>query len=599
MPAVACVASWDLSPPEGALSIAWAAVAERGSQPDENVIGRCVLGALPGNLAGWRRACELASVPEQRCGVALDGRLDGLEGSANGLSPGAYVLAEFARLGGRFADALRGDFAAIVWDDATGELWLARDALGVRPLYWRRTNDGVAAATDPAQLLALGGRSRLDAAGLAGYLAGHFSDVEATFHRDIRRVPPGSVVAIRRSGVEIRRYWQPRLASRNARMSPDAAAEGYRDALRRAVERRLGAGPAVLHLSGGLDSSAICLLADPAAGSFSYSELLPGAEHDDAAIAAVQERLAIGGEAVRGGAAPDGDLGPRFAASPHRMAVPGGSTADMRLARERGAVTILSGIGGDELCFERGVFEDLGAAGRWLKLLQQVSAFEQVPAQRRWDALRRGLAAGWPGALVRRLGVGGRSQPADPPEWAAPALSAALRQPTVPAPVKGGDDSFAAWSNLAYLTHPRLLETLETSERHAAWFGAEYAYPYLDRDLIEYFLGLPYDCRLPGGVAKGFPRRALDAILPREIASPRRPPDLSGFVQEAFARTRPWIESILSGKDWASGEWVIQSSAQRLLDEATWRRGAEVWRTAWKIAIVELWLRETSGAEWT
>ncbi|MFY0406425.1 asparagine synthase (glutamine-hydrolyzing) [Solicola sp. PLA-1-18] len=171
-----------------------------------------------------------------------------------------------AHLAGRGRDprevvsGLNGMFAYALWDARREELLLVRDRLGVKPLYYRRTGDGVLFGSEPKAVLAHPGVPRtVDAAGLR-QVFGLVADPSHTAFAGLREVPPGHVVRVTRTGVEELRYWQ--LESSPHTDDVDATVGRVRELLDDTAARQLVADvPLCTLLSGGLDSSALTALA--------------------------------------------------------------------------------------------------------------------------------------------------------------------------------------------------------------------------------------------------------------------------------------------------------------------------------------------------
>ena len=157
---------------------------------------------------------------------------------------------------------LNGMFAFAIWDAAREELFLARDRLGVKPLCFARTPDGVLFGSEPKAILAHPGfRAELDADGIAELFGpigtrtpGH------GVYRGLSEVRPGCLVRVSRAGLTSRAYWEL-----GAWPHPDdeaATVSRVRELLTDIVDRQLVADvPLCTLLSGGLDSSALTALA--------------------------------------------------------------------------------------------------------------------------------------------------------------------------------------------------------------------------------------------------------------------------------------------------------------------------------------------------
>jgi asparagine synthase (glutamine-hydrolysing) len=177
------------------------------------------------------------------------------------------LLKGWAQWGEGVLDRLAGMFAFCLVEERTGRVVLARDRLGVKPLYLADLPGGGlrAASSLPALLRAGGIDTTVDPVALHHYLSWH-SIVPAprTILRGAGKLPPATVLTLEPDGTRHeRRYWDPPFARDAARADWSAAdwADAVRDALRVAVRRRMVADvPVGILLSGGLDSSLIVAL---------------------------------------------------------------------------------------------------------------------------------------------------------------------------------------------------------------------------------------------------------------------------------------------------------------------------------------------------
>ena len=156
---------------------------------------------------------------------------------------------------------LHGMFALAIWDRAAERLVLARDRLGIKPLFYTSGARGFGFASEIKALVA--GRltqRQVDPGALLHYLSCGYVPGAATIYRDVQRLAPGELLVADRDGVERRPYWvwQPGLAPR----SRAAAEEELRSLLMAAVREHLVADvPVGAFLSGGIDSSVVSILA--------------------------------------------------------------------------------------------------------------------------------------------------------------------------------------------------------------------------------------------------------------------------------------------------------------------------------------------------
>ncbi|MEU8700913.1 asparagine synthase (glutamine-hydrolyzing) [Streptomyces sp. NPDC048680] len=173
------------------------------------------------------------------------------------------VLTAYLQWGAGFAARLNGMFAIGLWDTGTRELLLVRDPIGVKPLYYARTANGVLFGSEPKAVLA--NRAvprRVDAQGLAEILD-MVKTPEITPFADLCEVRPGQIVRVTEGGLTKTSYWQ--LTAREHTDDLDTTIGTVRSLLEDIVSRQLIADvPVATLLSGGLDSSAITALAQRA-----------------------------------------------------------------------------------------------------------------------------------------------------------------------------------------------------------------------------------------------------------------------------------------------------------------------------------------------
>jgi len=158
-------------------------------------------------------------------------------------------------------DYLRGMFAFAIWDSKKRELFIARDRLGVKPLYYVHTDDGSLYFGSEIKTLFEAGaiKPELNFSALPDYLANHATSGEETLYKGVKRLLPGHTLMWRDGKLEIKKYWDVSFtkAEQNGRTDKDYIAEWY-ELFRTSVRLRLMADvPLGMFLSGGIDSSAI------------------------------------------------------------------------------------------------------------------------------------------------------------------------------------------------------------------------------------------------------------------------------------------------------------------------------------------------------
>jgi asparagine synthase (glutamine-hydrolysing) len=172
------------------------------------------------------------------------------------------ILHLYEEEGASAVEHLRGMFAFAIWDERRRELFIARDRLGVKPLYYAYLDDGSLyfASEIKAILAARAVKPEINFAALPDYLANHATSGEETLFRGIKRLLPGHSLLWRDGRIHIEKYWDVRFHSEeDARRRSDADyIEEWTELFKTSVRLRLMADvPLGMFLSGGIDSSAI------------------------------------------------------------------------------------------------------------------------------------------------------------------------------------------------------------------------------------------------------------------------------------------------------------------------------------------------------
>ncbi len=220
--------------------------------------------------------------------LLFDGRIDNREELADrlGLSPckvkvmadSAMVLKVFERWGERGVEFLLGDFALALWQPLIRTLLLARDPLGMRPLYWYQRPGLFAFATRCNGLFVLPGLScQICEKRLAEYLALLPEEGAESFYQDIYRVEPGQLLRLHDGKLHSHYYHRFDPEKRIVLASDDEYLDAFREQVERAVRVRLRTrGGIGSQLSGGFDSATVTavaarLLAEQGQGMSAYT----------------------------------------------------------------------------------------------------------------------------------------------------------------------------------------------------------------------------------------------------------------------------------------------------------------------------------------
>jgi asparagine synthase (glutamine-hydrolysing) len=166
---------------------------------------------------------------------------------------------------------LRGMFAFAIWDGVNRRLVIARDRLGIKPVYYTLSNDGVLhfASEIKALIEARAVKPELNYDALADFAANRYTSGDETLFRGVRRLPPGHTLVWQEGRVEIKRFWDVSFAKHESPLSDREYVEQFDQLFTESVRLRLMADvPLGMFLSGGIDSTAIAgvmskLVSDP------------------------------------------------------------------------------------------------------------------------------------------------------------------------------------------------------------------------------------------------------------------------------------------------------------------------------------------------
>lgn len=179
------------------------------------------------------------------------------------------ILHAYAEWGEACVHRMNGQWAFAIWDTRRRQLFLSRDRMGIRPLYYTTHGSDFLFASEIKALFAAGKDPKLDPAGLAQVFTFWTALPPRTVFADVMQLPPGCSMTVRDRTISVQKYWDLDFSTSNdARAAQNDHAHELMELLIDATKIRLRADvPVGAYLSGGLDSSAIAMLATRSAGS--------------------------------------------------------------------------------------------------------------------------------------------------------------------------------------------------------------------------------------------------------------------------------------------------------------------------------------------
>lgn len=173
------------------------------------------------------------------------------------------ILYLYEEYGEACVEKLRGMFAFAIWDEKKKQLFVARDRLGIKPLYYVYDDDGnFFFASEIKALIKAGAvEPKLNYGVLPDQLANHGTSYDETLYQDVKRLMPGHILTWKDGKISIKKYWDISYEPKHEDISDAEFVKEWRERFRRSIELRLMADvPLGMFLSGGIDSSAICAL---------------------------------------------------------------------------------------------------------------------------------------------------------------------------------------------------------------------------------------------------------------------------------------------------------------------------------------------------
>ena len=476
----------------------------------------------------------------------------------------------YQRHGDAFVDHLNGQFAIALWDGLRRRLVLARDRLGIRPLFHARARGTFWFASEPAALFAaLPGHARLDPLGVAQALALWAPMDPDTAWQDVASLPPGHMLVLEADGREtVRRYWDwtfPDVSAPAHRpwRDIDQAAGELRERLVDAVRLQLRADvPVGAYLSGGLDSSGIAALIRTATDTplRTFSVAFADREFDESVHQqAMVRHLGTDHTTLGVGAADIGAAFQRFVAHAGAPVLRTAGVPMMLLAdevRRQGYRVVLTGEGADEVFAGYDLFKESKVRRFWAR--QPHSSVRPRLLGRLYGYLANSPSSN-PAFAAAFFGQGmehiGRPVFAHVPRWTTSSRALAFLSPDLRAAMAGFDPlalvesrlpgAILRWAPLArdqYVEAKTLLAgylLASQGDRAAMAASIEGRYPFLDHTLVEFANRLPPQWKLHGLSEKHILRKALADLLPPGILQRTKQPYRAPDSQCFFAGDKP------------------------------------------------------------
>lgn len=573
--------------------------------------------------------------------IACDARLDNVEALTRLLDlplgqvvDSRIIVEAYKKWGRGCVEHLLGDFAFALYDVVEDLFFCARDHFGVKPFYYVLSAERFGFASEPKALLVSGlVAPEIDESKTADYLLRNLHDKENTFYNHVLRLPPAHSLIVGRHTAEKQQYWRLTLLETQTPSTDQEYAERFRDIFTEAVRCRLrSAFPVGTFLSGGLDSSAVTLVAqrllaqaDAALPLPVFSAIFPDVPASDESRwidivlkenVLLEDRLDPHYFRADQVGALDVHEAILFHLDEPCAAVNLYHTWGMLdLARKAGVRVMLTGHDGDTVVSHGFAYlTELALAEKWDQLTEELSQAAEHLAlygnMRRallrtyvqpclgalWKELKIAQALRTLAALHRHFGLSRREMilnfllpasirqalqrlrrrgvSADVTE-----VNAAFRQSPV---FRQRQAAVHAWAVLPCTVseeHQRGLNAgimtaaFEAMDKVSAAFGIECRHPFFDKRLVEFCLALPRDQKIKDGWTRLVLRNAMSGILPEAIQWRPGKSNLGHNFARSLLSNQALIDVILSEKNPCFEQyWDIETlkrTAQRYFIQPT------------------------------
>lgn len=519
------------------------------------------------------------------------------------------ILAAFAKWGPDCLKQFNGMFAMAIYDRSERKLFLARDRMGIKPIYYRIQNGVLSFASEVRSIIAGGDfQPKLNRSVLGDFLRYQTVYAPDTMVEGVEYFPAGAYAWFQKGELKITRYWETIKSAQGYQQgqSVETVRGEIRDRLREAVRRRLIADvPLGAFLSGGIDSSAIVgLMAETSEMPVeTFSVVFSEKEYDESTWSEMVSRkfntkhhpILLRPERFLE------ELPHALAAMDHPSGDGVNSYVVSRVTREAGMTVALSGLGGDEFFAGYPFFTQLAQLQH--KKILKVAPFQLrkmmagmanvFPGGRRGqkiaDVLRlkdTSLSSVFP--VYRRLFSGELANSLLSPQnqgingvekWLAHYQQDWKKLPLL------SQISAAEADN--YMQHILLRDTDQMSMAHAL----EVRVPFLDHELVSYVLSIPDSMKYPT-----YPKKllveSLGDLLPNEVVHRKKMGftfpwehwlrnELAGFCQENISRID-------------DAGIFLPGSGKALWDRFKSGDNTVIWAHIWLLAILGDWMERNN-----
>lgn len=550
------------------------------------------------DLEGGRQPMELQWAG-QRYEITYNGELyntDEVRSALNALghqfkgrSDTEVVLHAYAQWGEDALDRLNGIFAFAVWEKNAKRLFLARDRIGVKPLFYMCKDGGLLFASEIKTILSYPGvEAQLDANGVGEiFLLGPGRTPGSGVFRNVLELEPGCCGYFENGKLRTKQYW--RLTDREHRQSFEETAEEVKFLVSDAIRRQMVSDvPIGTFLSGGLDSSLISAVC--------AEELKKqGKTLDTFSVDYKNNDKYFKGDAFQ--PTSDGSFIRTMTEALHsRQHYTVLSSQDLVDALEDSTVARdLPGMADVDFsllafCKEIRSHVKVGLSGECADEIFGGYPWYRDPKVRAVDGFPWAQNTAYRASMLKPEALG----PLDPVEFVQDRYRQSVGEADI---LPGTSDTERRMKQMVYLNQRWFMQTLlDRKDRMSMYHGLEVRVPFCDYRIAEYMYAVPWEYKDHNGYEKGLLRTAMTGVLPESVLWRKKSPYPKTYDPGYLNIVSSWLKQILDDANAPLLQIVRKEALEQLLTaEYTWPWYGQLMKVPQTIAYmlqIDFWLRK-------
>jgi asparagine synthase (glutamine-hydrolysing) len=503
------------------------------------------------------------------CDARIDNRKDILEGlnrrprNDDALTDAELILAAYKQWGDAAAEKIIGDFSFIIWDATQKKVYAARDPMNMRTLYYSQMDTDLCFASDVTALIKHPSyKTTINKATLAGWIGG-WPDPDASLFEGIECLPAGHFVSASAAACKIKPFWDLNPSFELRYTDTGQYEEHLHELLRLCVSDRLSGGDSVIasQMSGGMDSTSVTALAHKNLQQQNRSLMVISHSYADTEkcdeTASINETVAHLGLSNTHWLAAEQHLNLDFPSLyPPVLESPGTVLSpryedEMKLLQANGAKVLLTGSGGDEMCWGHSLTYAQRLKRCDLAVIPEVirgcKALELPIGSTLLNLFAKPLIpSAAKGPLKKLLG---KHEQSALPLWV---QTTASEQYLLHAANREDENTRTRFQNPALqaryeaLRSTSTLNSVRSYQRLGARYGIDVRHPFFDRRLAEFSFAIPDDLWIRENRPKWLLRRAMDQHLPASVCWNQKKIIFDSFFGNILRNQADTIRKILS-----------------------------------------------------